>query len=102
MLFRSSRRVPPLIERGWVQAFKTGFTNEAGYNLAVAAWLDGQRFLGIVLGAPTRGLSFLDAQRLIRFGLMQSGLEPPSEDHRPTLPPRKRGNRSRISFPSPG
>ncbi|MBI2152101.1 MAG: D-alanyl-D-alanine carboxypeptidase [Candidatus Rokubacteria bacterium] len=89
-----SRRVPPLLEPGGVQAFKTGFTSEAGYNLVVAAWRDGQRFLGIVLGAPTRGLSFLDAQRLIRYGLAQSGLEPPSENHRPSLPPRKRGNRS--------
>ena len=88
-----SRRVPPLIEAGGIQAFKTGFTNEAGYNLAVVAWLEGQRFLGIVLGSPTRGLSFLDAQRLIRYGLVQSGLEPPAENRRPSLPPRKRGTR---------
>ena len=88
-----SRRVPPFIETGGVQAFKTGFTNEAGYNLAVAAWLDGRRFVGIVLGAPSRGLSFLDAQRLIRYGLMLSGLDPPAENHRPALPPRKRGTR---------
>ncbi len=96
-----SRRVPPFIEPGGVQAFKTGFTNESGYNVAVAAWLDGQRFLGIVLGAPTRSLSFLDAQRLLRFGLLQSGLEPPSEDQRPALPPRKRGSRPRLTFPPP-
>ena len=88
-----SRRVPPLIEPGGVQAFKTGFTHEAGYNLAVAAWLDGQRFVGIVLGSPTRGLSFLDAQRLIRYGLTELGLEPPAENHRPSLPPRRRGSR---------
>ncbi|MBI4589340.1 MAG: D-alanyl-D-alanine carboxypeptidase [Candidatus Rokubacteria bacterium] len=96
-----SRRVPPFIEAGGVQAFKTGFTNEAGYNLAVATWLDGRRFLGIVLGAPTRGLSFLDAQRLLRYGLSQLGLEPPAQDHRPALPQRKRGNRFRITLPSP-
>ena len=88
-----SRRVPPFIETGGVQAFKTGFTHEAGYNLAVAAWLDGQRFVGIVLGAPSRGLSFLDAQRLIRYGLTLSGLEPPAQNSRPSLPPRKRGAR---------
>lgn len=90
---RVYNRRMPLVEPGGLQAFKTGFTNEAGYNLAVAAWLEGQRFLGIVLGAPTRGLSFLDAQRLIRYGLIQSGLEPPT-NHRPSLPPRRRGSRS--------
>jgi len=90
-----SRRVPPFIESVGIQAFKTGFTNEAGYNLAVAAWLDGQRVLGILLGAPTRGLSFLDAQRLLRYGLIQLGLEPPAPDGRPALPRRSRGRHSR-------
>jgi len=95
-----TRRVPPFIEAGGVQAFKTGFTHEAGYNLAVAAWLDGQRFLGIVLGAPTRGLSFLDAQKLLRYGAIQSGLEPPGEDGRPSLPRRGHGRQSRASVPT--
>ncbi len=97
-----SRPVPPFIEPGGVQAFKTGFTNEAGYNLVVVAWLDGQRFLGILLGAPTRGLSFLDAQRLLRYGFIQLGLEPPSEAGGPALPRRSRGRHPRAVFPSRG
>jgi D-alanyl-D-alanine carboxypeptidase (penicillin-binding protein 5/6) len=97
-----SRRVPPFFETGGIQAFKTGFTNEAGYNLAVAAWLDGQRFLGILLGAPTRGLSFLDARRLLRYGVIQFGLEPPSEDGVPGLPRRTRPRHSRVYSHSRG
>jgi len=98
-----SRRAPPLIESGGVQqAFKTGFTSEAGYNLAVAAWLDGQRFLGIVLGAPTRSLSFLDAQRLLRYGLIQFGLEPPADDGLSVPTRRGRGRHSRVVSPSRG
>lgn len=97
-----SRRAPPFIESGGLQAFKTGFTNEAGYNLAVAAWLDGQRFLGIVLGAPTRSLSFLDAQRLLRYGVIQFGLELPGEDGVPVLPRRGRARHSRVFSPSRG
>lgn len=97
-----SRRVPPFIESAGVQAFKTGFTIEAGYNLAVAAWLDGRRFLGIVLGAPTRSLSFLDAQRLLRYGVIQFGLEPPAEDGVPALPRRSRARHSRGPAPSRG
>lgn len=90
------RRNPfPFDARG-LQAFKTGFTNEAGYNLAVAAWRDGQRFLGVVLGAPTRSLSFLDAQRLLRYGFVRSGLEPPAADGVPAPPPRSRSRRSRA------
>jgi D-alanyl-D-alanine carboxypeptidase len=89
-----TRRAPPLVEGG-LQAFKTGFTNEAGYNLAVAAWLDGQRLLGIVLGAPTRGRSFLDAQRLIRYGLAELGLDSPADPPRPAPPPRRGGKRGR-------
>src|SRR5207244_5035787 len=45
-----------------VQALKTGFTQEAGYNLAVAAWRGGQEFVMIVLGSRSRAQSFLDAR----------------------------------------
>lgn len=90
------RRNPLSLDAGEVQAFKTGFTSEAGYNLAVAAWRDGQRVLGVLLGAPTRGLSFLDAQRLLRYGFIQSGLEPPAPDGLRPLPPGNRGRRSRA------
>lgn len=89
-----TRPAPPLLAPGEVQAFKTGFTSEAGYNLAVAAWLDGQRLLGVVLGAPSRGRSFLDAQRLLRFGAVEAGLELPTSP-RPAPPTRRRGGRAR-------
>ena len=97
-----SRRIPPFIESAGVEAFKTGFTNEAGYNLAVAAWLDGQRFLGIVLGAPTRSRLFLDAHRLLRYGLVQFGLEPTAEDGLPALPRRSRPRQGRLFPPGRG
>jgi D-alanyl-D-alanine carboxypeptidase len=62
---------------GGVQALKTGFTREAGYNLAVSAWRNGQQFLMIVLGAPTRQASFLDAKKLLLHGFIEAGLEVP-------------------------
>jgi D-alanyl-D-alanine carboxypeptidase (penicillin-binding protein 5/6) len=65
-LFR--RRIPLFRDPGGVTALKTGFTLEAGYNVAVAAGRAGQRLLCVVLGAETRGLSFLDAGRLLRYG----------------------------------
>jgi D-alanyl-D-alanine carboxypeptidase len=75
-----------------VQALKTGFTREAGYNLAIAAWRAGQRFLLIVMGAQTRSLSFRDAQQLLRYGFVESGIEPPETPtpRRPALPPPTR------------
>ncbi|OGL15855.1 MAG: hypothetical protein A3K12_08905, partial [Candidatus Rokubacteria bacterium RIFCSPLOWO2_12_FULL_71_19] len=69
-----SRRIPLFDDPGGVQALKTGFTNEAGYNLAVAAWRAGQRFLLVVLGAQTRSLSFRDARRLLQYGFIANGL----------------------------
>jgi len=62
------RRIPLFRDPGGVTALKTGFTLEAGYNVAVAAGRAGQRLLCVVLGAETRGLSFLDAGRLLKFG----------------------------------
>ena len=73
-----------------MQALKTGFTREAGYNLAIAAWRAGQRFLLIVLGSQTRSLSFRDAQQLLRYGFVESGIEPPEAPRRPALPPPTR------------
>jgi D-alanyl-D-alanine carboxypeptidase len=77
-----ARHIPLFNDPGGVQALKTGFTNEAGYNLAVSAWRGGQQFVMIVLGARTRALSFLDAKKLLRYGFVEVGLEPPA-------PPRK-------------
>ncbi len=62
------RRISLFRDPGGVTALKTGFTLEAGYNVAVAAGRAGQRLLCVVLGAETRGMSFLDAGRLLRFG----------------------------------
>jgi len=73
-----ARHIPLFSDPGGVQALKTGFTQEAGYNLAVSAWRGGQQFLMIVLGARTRALSFLDAKRLLHYGFVETGLEPES------------------------
>jgi D-alanyl-D-alanine carboxypeptidase len=62
------RRIPLFKDPGGVTALKTGFTLEAGYNVTVAAARAGQRLLCVVLGAETRGLSFIDASRLLKFG----------------------------------
>lgn len=79
-----ARHIPLFNDPGGVQALKTGFTGEAGYNLSVSAWRGGQQFIMIILGARTRALSFLDAKKLLRFGFVEAGLEPPDE-------PRPRG-----------
>jgi D-alanyl-D-alanine carboxypeptidase len=81
-----SRRIPLFQDPGGVQALKTGFTREAGYNLAIAAWRAGQRFLLIVLGSQTRSLSFRDAQQLLRYGFAETGLESAEEPRRPAPP----------------
>jgi len=100
-----SRRIPLFQDPGGVQALKTGFTREAGYNLAVSAWKSGQQFLLIVLGAQTRSLSFRDARTVLRYGFYETGLESappptPRRPGRPTLPPRRPGERrSRAALP---
>jgi len=87
-----ARHIPLFTDPGGVQALKTGFTNEAGYNLAVSAWRNGQQFLMIVLGSRSRAQSFLDAKRLLRFGFVEAGVETPPEPkpapRRPTRPRR--------------
>ena len=77
---------------GGVQALKTGFTREAGYNLAVSAWRNGQQFLMIVLGARTRQASFLDAKKLLLHGFVEAGLEAPPAD-----PPRAKATKGKPS-----
>jgi D-alanyl-D-alanine carboxypeptidase len=75
-----ARHISLFHDPGGVQALKTGFTREAGYNLAVSAWRNGQQFLMIVLGARTRQASFLDAKKLLHQGFVELGLEAaPSE-----------------------
>jgi D-alanyl-D-alanine carboxypeptidase len=75
-----ARNIPLFHDPGGVQALKTGFTREAGYNLAVSAWRNGQQFLMIVLGARTRQASFLDAKKLLLHGFVELGLEAPAPE----------------------
>lgn len=70
-----TRNIPLFRDPGGVEALKTGFTREAGYNLAVTAWRAGQQFLMIVLGAKTRRQSFVEAQRMFHYGFVEAGLE---------------------------
>jgi len=96
-----SRRIPLFQDPGGMQALKTGFTREAGYNLAIAAWRAGQRFLLIVLGSQTRSLSFRDAQQLLRYGFAETGIEYAEEPRRPA-PPRRPTDRRRHAAVSVG
>jgi D-alanyl-D-alanine carboxypeptidase (penicillin-binding protein 5/6) len=95
-----SRRIPLFEEPGGVQALKTGFTNEAGYNLAVMAWRAGHRFLLVVLGAQSRPLSFRDARRLLEYGFSENGIETVQEPRRPVLPRRLPGRGSGLVAPA--
>src|SRR5438552_11773435 len=80
-----ARHIPLFDDPLGVRARKTGFTHEAGYNLAVAAWRGGQEFVMIVLGSRSRAQSFLDAKRVLRFGFVETGLDPPEPERvRPT------------------
>jgi UDP-N-acetylmuramoyl-L-alanyl-D-glutamate--2,6-diaminopimelate ligase len=63
-----ARSIPLFRDPGRVEALKTGFTNEAGYNLAVAARRAGRLVLAVVLGSQTRALSFRDARTVLRAG----------------------------------
>ncbi len=83
-----ARRIPLFNDPGGVQALKTGYTQEGGYNLAVAAWRSGQQFLMIVLGAQSRRRSFLDARKVLHYGFVEAGLAP-EPDESPLVPVRK-------------
>jgi D-alanyl-D-alanine carboxypeptidase (penicillin-binding protein 5/6) len=97
-----ARRIPLFDDPGGVQALKTGFTNEAGYNLAIAAWRAGQRFLLIVLGSQTRSLSFRDARKLLQYGFIANGLDIGDDPPRRPAPPPRRGRRSSAAIRSGG
>jgi D-alanyl-D-alanine carboxypeptidase len=101
-----ARRIPLFQDPGGVQALKTGFTREAGYNLAVSAWRAGERFLLIVLGAQTRSLSFRDARTLLQYGFHETGIETEPEPKRvvpaPTRRPAERRSRARATLPRGG
>ncbi len=98
------RSIPLFKDPGGVEALKTGFTGEAGYNLAVATWRGGQEFLIVVLGAKTRQHSYLDALRALRFGFTEAGLEARQDTPRPavlvsTSPSRAKRPVARASKP---
>jgi D-alanyl-D-alanine carboxypeptidase len=104
-----SRRIPLFQDPGGVQALKTGFTREAGYNLAISAWKSGQHFVLIVLGSQTRSLSFRDAKTVLRYGFYETGLEvappPPPAVKRgkpPRAPRRPSERRPRAGLPGAG
>jgi D-alanyl-D-alanine carboxypeptidase len=103
-----SRRIPLFQDPGGVQALKTGFTREAGYNLAISAWKSGQQFLVIILGSQSRSLSFRDAKTVLRYGFLETGLEfepekPSRRPIRPRLPPRRPNERrSQAALPGAG
>jgi D-alanyl-D-alanine carboxypeptidase len=92
-----ARQIPLFENPGGVQALKTGFTSEAGYNLAVAAWRAGRRFLVVLLGAHSRSLSFQEARALFSYGFLENGIV--IEEPRRTAPParRQQHRRSRAS-----
>src|SRR6202165_444403 len=83
-----ARHISLFNDPGGVQALKTGFTREAGYNLAVSAWRAGQQFVMIVLGARTRADSFLDRKKLLRYGFVETGPESQKDPRRPPAPKR--------------
>jgi D-alanyl-D-alanine carboxypeptidase len=87
-----ARHIPLFNDPGGVQALKTGFTQEAGYNLSVSAWRNGQQFLMIVLGSRSRARSFMDAKQLLKFGFVETGIEEPVVPRRriPTRRPPSR------------
>ena len=90
-----TRHIPLFNDPGGVQALKTGFTNEAGYNLAVSAWRNGQQFLMIVLGARTRQASYLDAKKLLLHGFVELGLEAPAPEPSRATPTKGKPQRLR-------
>jgi D-alanyl-D-alanine carboxypeptidase len=83
-----ARHISLFNDPGGVQALKTGFTREAGYNLAVSAWRAGQQFVMIVLGAQTRAQSFLDGKKLLRYGFIEAGIES-HEEPKPHPTPKR-------------
>ena len=91
-----ARHISLFRDPGGVQALKTGFTREAGYNLAVSAWRNGQQFLMIVLGSSTRQNSFLDAKKLLQYGFVEAGIEAPEPERPRTIPTRGKPKKLRT------
>lgn len=62
------RHLPLFRNPGGIQALKTGYTEEAGFNLMVTATQEGEALLCIVLGAATRQARTQDARQLLHYG----------------------------------
>jgi D-alanyl-D-alanine carboxypeptidase len=62
------RQVPLYQNPGGIQALKTGYTEEAGFNLMVTAAQEGETLLCILLGASTRQARTKDARQLLHYG----------------------------------
>ena len=51
-----------------IDGLKTGFYREAGFNVTATAQRDGLRFIAVVMGAPSSGVRFDEAKRLLAMG----------------------------------
>jgi D-alanyl-D-alanine carboxypeptidase (penicillin-binding protein 5/6) len=72
-----------------VDGLKTGYIDEAGYNIALTAARQETRLLAVILGAPVRGGDRIrdeDGQKLLEWGFKHyKTLRPP----RPEIPPAR-------------
>ena len=59
-----------------VDGFKTGFTNDSGYNLIVSAQRDGRRLIAVVLGGASGASRNSHMQDLIERGFDVMGVQP--------------------------
>lgn len=62
---------------------KTGFTNEAGYNLIASANRDGERYISVVLGAPSANIREQESIKLLRFGFSRYSNEILAKSNQP-------------------
>ncbi len=51
-----------------VDGLKTGYHRQAGFNVTATAQRDGLRLIAVVMGAPSSGLRFEEAKRLLAMG----------------------------------
>ena len=77
-----------------VDGIKTGFTNEAGYNLAASAARQGRRVIAVVLGAANRYARDKRAVVLLERGFAESrykvALPNSASISKPAMPSQKR------------
>ena len=61
---------------GGVDGFKTGFTNDSGYNLVISAQREGRRLIAVVLGGASGASRNSHMQDLVERGFGVMGLAP--------------------------